>query len=178
MQGFFQPVGEVERQSGKPFNVPTYYPAALFPSYLYPAWYSDEVRQSAPISDSDPIHSLGTTTSPYLPVVERATVRVAAFGGQLSEAEMRAVLAEAGAPAEWVAPLLAIAWCESRYSPYAVGDGGNSLGAWQLWRGWFRPGEDPFDVLTNARVALRVREMRGRFGGAGGWSCADRLGIR
>jgi hypothetical protein len=46
-----------------------------------------------------------------------------------------------------------------------------------LWGGWFREGEDPFDAVTNARVAVRIREIRGRFGGAGGWSCADRLGI-
>ena len=99
------------------------------------------------------------------------------WSAQLSREEMVAVYAEAGVPAEWVEPLLAIAWCESRYSPGAVGDGSNSLGLHQLWTGWFREGEDPFDPVTNARVALRVRETRGRFGGGGGWTCADLLGI-
>jgi plasmid stability protein len=110
-------------------------------------------------------------------LVEAATVRVASQGGQLTEAEMRALLAEAGAPAEWVPDMLTIAWCESHYSPGAVGDSGNSLGLFQLWSGWARPGEDLFDPLTNARVAVRVREIRGRFGGGGGWSCADLNGI-
>lgn len=95
----------------------------------------------------------------------------------LTEAQMRALLVEAGAPAEWTAPLLTIAWCESFYRPWVTGDSGNSLGLFQLWSGWFRAGEDPFDPLTNARVAVRVRETRGRFGGGGGWSCADLNGI-
>lgn len=94
-----------------------------------------------------------------------------------AEAEMRDILAQAGAPAEWVDDLLSIAWCESKWRPWASGDGGNSLGAWQLWTGWFAAGEDPFDALTNARVAVRVRETRGRYGGGGGWTCATLLGI-
>jgi plasmid stability protein len=110
-------------------------------------------------------------------LVEAATVRVASQGGQLTEAEMRALLAEAGAPAEWVPDMLTIAWCESHYSSGAVGDSGNSLGLFQLWSGWARPGEDLFDPLTNARVAVRVREIRGRFGSTGGWTCATNNGI-
>ncbi|HMM73740.1 MAG TPA: transglycosylase SLT domain-containing protein [Rhodocyclaceae bacterium] len=114
-------------------------------------------------------------------VTAAAPGRVRELGGSLSEAEMRAVLTLAGWPAEWHDDALAIAWCESHWSPYAVGDGGNSLGAWQLWRGWFGPAgysvDQAFDPLTNARVALYVRQVRGRFGGAGGWSCAERMGI-
>lgn len=114
------------------------------------------------------------------PTIERFEAKpliAASVSGQLTEAEMRALLAEAGAPAEWIAPMLTIAWCESKYSPGAVGDSGNSLGLFQLWAGWFYGGEDPYDPLTNARVAVRVREIRGRFGGGGGWSCADLNGI-
>lgn len=103
--------------------------------------------------------------------------RASAVGGSLSEAEFRAVLALAETPAEWVEPMVVIAWCESRFSPYAIGDSGSSLGIMQLWSGWFADGEAHFDPLTNVRVALRVRETRGRFGGQGGWSCADRNGI-
>ena len=113
-----------------------------------------------------------TLAPPPTPVAQAASV-----SGQLTEAEMRALLAEAGAPAEWIAPMLTIAFCESKYSPGAVGDSGNSLGVFQMWSGWFYAGEDPFDPLTNARVAVRVREIRGRFGGAGGWSCATNNGI-
>ena len=133
---------------------------------LYPtATISDEPRQTA------------TVAAPTPAVVEVASARVSAQGGSLTEAEMRALLAEAGAPAEWVPDMLTIAWCESHYSPGAVGDSGNSLGLFQLWSGWARPGEDLFDPLTNARVAVRVREIRGRFGSTGGWTCATNNGI-
>lgn len=110
-------------------------------------------------------------------VVAAASVRVQALGGTLTEGEATAFLRAAGAPEAWIPDMLTISACESHHGPYAVGDSGNSLGQYQLWSGWFRPGEDPFDPLTNARVAVRVRETRGRFGGAGGWSCADRWGI-
>lgn len=137
------------------------------PDYIYAALAALDARDH-----------LGTSESI---VTAAATARVRALGGSLSEAEMRAVLTVAGWPAEWHDDALAIAWCESHWSPYAVGDGGNSLGAWQLWRGWFGPAgysvDQAFDPLTNARVALYVRQVRGRFGGAGGWSCAERLGI-
>jgi hypothetical protein len=110
-------------------------------------------------------------------MVEAATARANAEGGQLTRDEVIAVLRADGAPEEWIPDLLTIAWCESQFSPWAKGDSGNSLGLFQLWSGWFRAGEDPFDALTNARVAVRVREIRGRFGGGGGWSCADLNGI-
>ena len=110
-------------------------------------------------------------------VTAAATGRVRAFGGSLSEAEMDALLEVTGWPVEWRVEAKAIAWCESKWSPGAVGDGGNSLGLFQMWTGWFRDGEDPFGPATNARVALRVREIRGRWGGGGGWSCAGLNGI-
>lgn len=100
-----------------------------------------------------------------------------AWPEQLSPEQLDQVYALAGVPGEWRADLAAIAACESRLRPGAVGDGGNSLGLHQLWTGWFAVGEDPMDPVTNARVALRVREVRGRFGGGGGWTCADLLGI-
>ena len=95
----------------------------------------------------------------------------------LSADELRALLVEAGSPPEWVEPLVAIAFCESHGRPAAVGDAGASLGLFQIWTGWFFEGEDPMNPLTNARVALRIREIRGRFGGCGGWTCAGLLGI-
>lgn len=96
---------------------------------------------------------------------------------QLTAEQVDAVYAAAGVPEAWVEPLRTIAWCESKYSPGAVGDSGNSLGMHQLWTGWFREGEDPFDPVTNTRVSLRIRETRGRFGGGGGWTCATLNGI-
>lgn len=107
------------------------------------------------------------------PVVAAAsTAAVSQVGGGLE-----AIYEAAAVPIEWRADLAAIAWCESRWRAGAIGDGGASLGLHQLWGGWFRPDEDPLDPVTNSRVAARVREIRGRFGGAGGWTCADRLGI-
>lgn len=93
--------------------------------------------------------------------VAGAVARTRAHGGALTEAEMRAVLAEAGWPAGLHDEALRVAWCESRWSPYAVGDGGNSRGLFQLnVATWFAyAGEGPemwADPLTNARVAWAV----------------------
>jgi hypothetical protein len=74
-----------------------------------------------------------------------------------------------------------IALCESGYDPGAIGDHGASLGLFQLWTGWATwygvPVEALFDAHTNTLVAKAVLEHRGRWGGIGGWSCADKWGI-
>lgn len=85
---------------------------------------------------------------------------------QLTEAEVRQVLADAGTPIEWVDALVRISWCESRWSPGALGDSGNSVGMWQIgrsrpgWQGWFLYfGEDEsraLDPHVNARVAVAI----------------------
>lgn len=100
----------------------------------------------------------GVTVTSESIVVAAATGRVRALGGSLSEAEVRAVLVVAGWPVELLAEALTVAWCESKWSPNAVGDGGHSLGAFQLNKDtWFTyAGEDPAqwaDPLVNARVA-------------------------
>ena len=99
----------------------------------------------------------------------------------LRNEEVRGILSRASVPSEWWPEFEAIAWCESRWRSDAVGDGGSSVGMWQMWRGWFSQagidGEAWADPVSNARVALYVRQVRGRFGGSGGWSCADHLGI-
>ena len=119
---------------------------------------------------------------PTLPPVEAeveamAVAPVVALDAPLTSEQMDALYAYVGVPVEWRAELRAIAWCESQYRPYVTGDGGASLGLHQLWSGWFREGEDPMDPVVNTLVAVRVRETRGRFGGAGGWTCADLAGI-
>jgi hypothetical protein len=95
---------------------------------------------------------------------------------QLTEAQMREVLRLAGWPDELVNEALAVSWCESRWSPGAVGDSGRSVGLFQLWTGWFPavglPLERWDDPVVNAAAALRVLERRGQWGGPGGWSCA------
>ncbi|GIW17456.1 MAG: hypothetical protein KatS3mg064_0613 [Tepidiforma sp.] len=109
--------------------------------------------------------------------VAAAVARTRAGGGQLTAGELLELLAWTGWPVELWDEVAAIAWCESRWSPGAVGDGGRSVGLLQLWTGWFEEGEEWHDAAVNLRVGLRVYRARGRFGGGGGWSCADRLGI-
>ena len=94
---------------------------------------------------------------------------------------MLALLREAGAPEEWHADMLAIAWCESGWRVGAIGDGGNSLGLYQMWTGWAPAAgygvDELLDPAVNTRVAVYVRSVRGRWGGGGGWTCADLLSL-
>lgn len=101
---------------------------------------------------------------------------------QLSEYGMIGVMALAGWPRDLWDVGLALAWCESKWNVNAVGDGGKALSLFQThaWdRAWapLYAGRDPFDPVVAAEVALRIYEIRGRWGGAGGWTCADLLGI-
>lgn len=124
-------------------------------------------------SVSLPLFGLDQPDGPYL------------YADQLMELYLLAAIA----PALWD-DLTAIAVCESgradddgrwyvRFG--AIGDSGRSLGAWQTWRGWYAPAREEVErfqePLTAVRVADYVRTVRGRYGGAGGWSCADKLGI-
>jgi hypothetical protein len=157
-------------------------PAALFPSWYLEPWTSqlpdDPEKSLEELADFDnhPGQTIEPTPTPS--PVQAATVRAAAQGGSLTEAEMVAVLTEAGWPAELHAAALAVSWCESRWSPYAVGDGGRSLGLFQMqwsgagWRGWFVPaGEDEamaHDPVVNARTAWWAYQRSGW----APWSCA------
>ena len=112
---------------------------------------------------------------------EAQTPATPAPSGTLSSSDVDRVFDEAGVPLAWRADMKTISFCESQWHPAAVGDSGNSVGLFQLWRGWFPSfGFDPngwSDPVTNARVAVLVRQQRGRYGGGGGWSCADINGI-
>lgn len=114
-------------------------------------------------------------------IVFGALDRTSREGGAMTPEEFAALMAYVGVPAEWRADMLTIAECESRLSPAAWGDGGQSLGILQLWRGWPQTlglgPVDLFDPVVNVRVGWLVRERRGRWGGAGGWTCADLRGI-
>ena len=125
---------------------------------------------------------------------DQGPVDVDGTGPYLWEDVWRSVI-ERWAPAEWVSDLVTITVCESgRFDPDAgrwyvrlgaVGDHGSSLGAPQLWRGWYRAiGVDPDDPAelwrdpdVQAEAATYVRSARGRYGGSGGWTCADLRGI-
>lgn len=147
----------------------------------------------APLFNAEREGHPGVTTSPHIvlaaPAIGRAEAQAAGATAfvdlplepMTSDVAM-AILFEAGWPAEWVPDIMAIGECESHRYPGETGDSGNSLGWLQLWHGWFAAaGEDIsrwWDPLVNARVGLYVRQVRGHYGGAGGWSCADRLGIR
>lgn len=110
---------------------------------------------------------------PDVALVDDAIARIAAYGGRLTQPEVDAVLRLAGWPADAIDAAAAVAWCESRYSPRAIGDGGSSLGLFQLWVGWFPwAGVDPdrwADPITNAAVARMVWERDRRTWRQ--WSC-------
>lgn len=119
----------------------------------------------------------------YEPVVEVEPPSAPSYGGgvvvaaehlesewpaQLSRDDLERVYDLAGVPVEWREPLAQISWCESRWRPGAVGDGGASLGLHQInWETWFpyslrlglveesdsRRWSDP---VTNTKVALGV----------------------
>lgn len=129
----------------------------------------------------DALYHPGETVPLAQVVVERAQRRIAARGGQLDRAELDAALALAGWPEEAREEAAKVAWCESRWSPRAVGDAGSSLGLFQLWSGWFDWAgvavENWHDPVVNALVARLVYERdvaRGRDPWSQ-WSCRRAL---
>lgn len=76
---------------------------------------------------------------------------------QLTREEAIAVLEAAGWPTELHEQALAVIRCESNFRPGAIGDGGNSVGMFQLAWLWFGyAGEDASlwsDPVVNARTA-------------------------
>lgn len=153
-------IGETNRSRFESGPQPTYYYAAL--AALDALYHPIDLVAPAPAPTAGVAYAAQASES-------------------LTEADMRAILTATGWPVELHDQALTIAWCESRYRPGAVGDGGNSLGLWQIWYGWFAPAgysvEQAYDPVTNSRVALYVRTTRGRWGGGGGWSCAGLNGI-
>lgn len=141
---------------------PTYFPAALFPTA---------------------IPSPTPTLAPAASTVEAATARVNAEGGQLTREEMVAVLRAAGWPESVIPDALAVAWCESRYSPYAINGGNfglfqmNATDAATIRGPWFRywglPEDAWSDPVTNATAARLTYEYSLARNGYGWspWSC-------
>lgn len=164
--GMLYPEGEDGGRHSDPFGIKSTARPAV--PYLLPAVH-------------DPGYALAL--DPWVPTYPLAapspSAPVQAASGALTEEQFDALLQAAAVPMDWWADFKAIAWCESRWNFSAIGDGGNSLGLMQLWYGWAKPAgvTDLMDPLQNLIAAKYVREVRGRYGGGGGWSCANHLSI-
>jgi hypothetical protein len=60
-----------------------------------------------------------------------------------------------GSKERMAAVLVAIAWAESRYRIDAVGDGGQSVGVWQMSRAWHPPADLDGQALLAASLVER-----------------------
>lgn len=95
---------------------------------------------------------------PTAVVRELRTTEPSGNPGQLGEPQLREVLTLAGWPESLHDEAVAVVRCESNFRPGAVGDGGASVGLFQLNKATWFPyaGEDAemwADPVTNARVA-------------------------
>lgn len=106
-----------------------------------------------------------------------AQARVNAYGGQFTRREMEILLEVTGWENKDIETALEIAWCESRFSPYAVGDSGRSVGLFQLnYDTWYRyagfEGYPYHDAVVNALVAKKVWEYDiQKYGKPHQWHC-------
>lgn len=121
------------------------------------------------------------TPPPPVVITHTPAVEAAVAANSLTYEEFDALYKRAAGPPEWEDPLYQIGTCESHLTPSAVGDSGHSLGMFQLWTGWAKDlggvPNDLFDPFFAMQTAIHVRATRGHFGGGGGWTCADILGI-
>lgn len=169
-----------------PAALPLFYPATLFPELTVALIPPEPLKPEPVFFNPPPLHELSPQLfekfeefeSPTLAPVDPPTVHAASGGGSsLTEDEMVVLLRDTGWPEEVIPQALAVAWCESKWSPYASGDSGVSLGLFQIgvarpgWNGWFVYfGVDEslaYDALTNAQVARMIFERSG----FAPWSC-------
>ena len=121
------------------------------------------------VYDATPPNDLHERSVPaVLPaaVDDTRTAEIPVVNGQLTEGQVRQLLAEVGTPPEWIEPFIRIAWCESKWSPGAQGDNGASVGLYQIgksrpgWQGWFLYlGIDEataLDPLVNTRTTVAI----------------------
>lgn len=98
------------------------------------------------------------------PLIEAATARVSSQGGQLTESEMRALLAEAGFSGDLLEQALRVSHGESvGWQPAIKGDGGRAYGLFQIHPAvWVDSGvcegpwESLLEPLPNARCARLI----------------------
>ena len=126
-----------------------------------------------------------TPTAPLPAAAIAPTVTAAAIDGGDRPQCPAVIVATFG---EHAPAACAIAWCESRYNPLASGDGGVSLGLFQVntgWQGAAGPrgwaswaGIEPealYDPAANAAVARRIWAYSGFTWRA--WTCAAKVGL-
>lgn len=104
------------------------------------------------------------------PVVTAAGGPLSASEEQFTEAQMRALAAQAGFSEEGMPALLTVTWCESRWSPGAVGRSAGEAGLAQIHPvNWGRfdqfPSPDPWNPLQNLIVAYQMSQ-----GGTNYWA--------
>ncbi|MEM4723627.1 MAG: hypothetical protein QXP01_01285 [Candidatus Hadarchaeum sp.] len=127
--------------------------------------------------EMDELYHPGETSDYRKAIIGAVQRRIDAHGGSLTASELRLVLEVAGWPPELIDDAMEVAWCESRWSPYAVGDSGRSLGMFQLWNGWYEwagySAEQYGDVVVSAATAAKVaeRDMALGRGPWHQWSC-------
>lgn len=143
----------------------------------------------AALVPSFPTHVETPTPAPILAPAPSSGVSAASLVHTITLDELDRYAAIAGwdVTAEpWHLMRRIISECEARslniYTHNSSDPQGGSHGLAQLNGSyWFeRYGEDfnqRYDPVVNLRTARKLYEERGRFGGGGGWSCADHLGI-
>lgn len=149
---------------------PTPSASALRPGYV-------EAQPIGPVEPLAPLPELSAVIPDFSLLRPRFRGR-----SRLTEGEMGIAMEMADVPQEWQRDFLALAWCESRYQPGAIGDGGASLGLLQiqpyaggrhLWRlealGYEPDPELLLDPIINLEVGVHIRETNGNFRA---WSCA------
>lgn len=139
-----------------PSRLPVYHYGSIYPEVRHAALDPSLIVPRA----LDELFHPGETVDPRSSIVDAAQRRVDAHGGSLTAAELQSLLELAGWPQELIPQAMAVSWCESRWSPYAVGDSGASLGLFQLWGGWLAWAgyevEQFSDIHVHAAAALRV----------------------
>lgn len=169
-------------------GLPTYQPPALYP--LKETGETFHRVEPLQVFFNDPAHDPGYALAldPWVPTYPLPAPSpqsgVQAATGALSEAELRAVLTEAGWPEHLHGEALAIIHCESRGRPDA--NNGIDKGLFQMnfseratlrgsWFAYFGVDESLWaDPVTNATVARWAYELSGW----PKWSCAALVGLQ
>ncbi len=185
-----------EARGGGPDSAPAaleqFHSAALFPELKVALIPAEPLKPEPVFFNPPPLHELSPQLfekfeefeSPTLAPVDPPTVHAASGGGSsLTEDEMVVLLRDTGWPDEVIPQALAVAWCESRFSPYAtngVDEGlfGMSFSPYATLKGsWYAHWGldeslryDPHANATAARWTYEYSAARNGYGWSN-WSC-------